>query len=242
MCASIWLTDKAGTMKNKPNQIFTTGDLKAFNGESGNPTYVVYEGIVYDVSDSTLWTNGKHHGRHLAGDDSTEGMINAPHGDEVLAKFPIVGELGEERLLKEKLVRQIEKVHLHSVLVHFSIAYSILIPVLVFLYLITGETSIEKASYYVLIAAFLSTPIGGLSGIFSWRVTYEGRLTKTFIRKIFLTIAVTSIVTACFVWRTMDPNLLIARTGVSYLYVILITVLVPLVTILGHYGGKLVYP
>lgn len=228
-------------MKNNANRIFTPGELKEFNGESGKPAYVAYKGIVYDVSKSTLWIDGKHKGRHYAGDDSTEGMINAPHPEEVLTKFPIVGELGNEKLLRGKLIRGIEKLHLHSVFVHFSIAYSIFVPILISLYFITCETSFEKASYYVLAAACLTNPLGGLSGFFSWKVTYEGITTKIFVRKIILTVMLVIIVTACFIWRTIDPTLLQITTNPNYIYIILVVVLIPMVTILGHYGGKIVY-
>lgn len=50
---------------------------------------------MYDVSESLLWDNGVHQGLHEAGGDLTLDMKDAPHGDEVLSKFPVVGELAQ---------------------------------------------------------------------------------------------------------------------------------------------------
>lgn len=68
-------------------------ELAKYNGQDGNPAYVAVDGIVYDVSDSPAWTNGKHHG-NLAGTDLTDALLNqSPHGKKVLAKLPVVGKL-----------------------------------------------------------------------------------------------------------------------------------------------------
>ena len=39
---------------------FDADELAGFNGENGNPTYIAYDGKVYDVSESKLWRNGQH--------------------------------------------------------------------------------------------------------------------------------------------------------------------------------------
>ncbi len=73
-------------------RLFTREELKQYNG-NGRPTYIAYRGQVYDVSESSLWWSGLHQAEHPAGEDLTEFMRNAPHGPEMLKKFPIVGEL-----------------------------------------------------------------------------------------------------------------------------------------------------
>ncbi|HEX9076755.1 MAG TPA: hypothetical protein VF932_13305 [Anaerolineae bacterium] len=42
---------------------------------------------------SFLWQNGKHQVVHNAGADLTEYLTEAPHGPEMLQKFPVVGML-----------------------------------------------------------------------------------------------------------------------------------------------------
>lgn len=227
-----------GNAKQKP---FTLKDLKGFDGKSGKPAYIAFKGKVYDVSGSPLWAEGKHQGRHFAGTDSTEEITNAPHAEEVLTKFPVIGELRKEKPSIRTLASRIEGFHPHPMLVHFSIAYSIAIPILALIYISTDKSSFETASYYLLIGDFLTTVVAGLLGVFSWRVTYEGRMTRVFIRKAIFSVLLAVVVTTCFIWRTVDPNILISETNLSYVYLALLVILVPIVGILGHYGGKIVY-
>ena len=217
---------------------FTIQELKEYDGKEGKPAYVVFKGKVYDISNSPLWKNGIHAVKHFAGADLTESMLSAPHGEEILIKFHIVGELGKEKSFGQKLLLKLEEHHLHPILVHFSIAYSIAVSLLSLLYVFTGKIPFEIASYYMLVLGFLATPFAGLSGLFSWKVTYEGKMTKVFLRKIIFTVVLIVVITACFVWRTLNPDILVT---INYIYLTLLLSLVPIVTILGYDGGKIVY-
>lgn len=70
----------------------TLEELSAFNGEDGQPAYVAVDGIIYDVSDVPAWTGGTHNG-NMAGQDLSEAINDAPHGDSKLNGLPIVGKL-----------------------------------------------------------------------------------------------------------------------------------------------------
>jgi predicted heme/steroid binding protein len=72
---------------------FTAEELAQYNGKDGNPVYVTFMGKVYDVSDSFLWKDGSHQVLHNSGMDLTDALEQAPHGGDVLEKFPIVGIL-----------------------------------------------------------------------------------------------------------------------------------------------------
>ncbi len=72
-------------------RVFTPSELKKYDGKNGRRAYVACNGIVYDVTESFLWKNGKHQALHEAGRDLTEEIKEAPHGEEFLKKFPIVG-------------------------------------------------------------------------------------------------------------------------------------------------------
>ena len=72
---------------------FTKEELALYNGKNGKPTYVSYKGKVYDVSTSFLWKDGNHQVLHEAGVDLTAAMEQAPHGEEALEKFPVIGIL-----------------------------------------------------------------------------------------------------------------------------------------------------
>jgi predicted heme/steroid binding protein len=78
-------------------QEFTREELALFNGKNGKPALVAAFGIVYDVSASFLWMGGRHQVTHLAGNDLSSSLNNAPHGLDVFRKFPIVGLLVEHK-------------------------------------------------------------------------------------------------------------------------------------------------
>ncbi|TLM73640.1 MAG: cytochrome B5 [Actinobacteria bacterium] len=71
---------------------FTAEELSGFDGRDGRLAYVAYQGVVYDVSDSGMWTGGDHEGAHSAGADLTEDHLDAPH-DVYVTDFPEVGRL-----------------------------------------------------------------------------------------------------------------------------------------------------
>ncbi len=74
---------------------FTLEDLKRFDGKDGRKAYVACSGLVYDVSESFLWRGGNHQGLHEAGRDLTEFLKEAPHGEDILKRFPVIGYLEE---------------------------------------------------------------------------------------------------------------------------------------------------
>lgn len=81
------------TRTPSPDRTFSRSELATYNGRDGRPTYVAYKGKVYDVSTSAMWPEGEHQFAHAAGDDLTGDMDFAPHGEEVLERFPVVGAL-----------------------------------------------------------------------------------------------------------------------------------------------------
>jgi len=72
---------------------FTREELSEFNGLNGKPAYIGYKNKVYDVTGSFHWKKGNHWVTHQAGNDLTEGMLAAPHFDDLLMPFTVVGTL-----------------------------------------------------------------------------------------------------------------------------------------------------
>ncbi len=72
---------------------FSREELQNFNGKDGRPAYIVYNGIVYDVTDNLYWTDGNHLGSHSAGVDLTDEFGEAPHSAEVFEGLTRVGVL-----------------------------------------------------------------------------------------------------------------------------------------------------
>jgi predicted heme/steroid binding protein len=81
---------------------FTERELQQFDGTRGKPAYIAYDGVVYDVSASSLWRGGMHQELHYAGTDLTralrrpggppsrgEGYGQAPHSAEVFTHVTV---------------------------------------------------------------------------------------------------------------------------------------------------------
>jgi len=73
----------------------TLDELAQFNGRSGAPAYITFQGKVYDVSRSFLWQEGRHQVAHMAGKDLTGELKAAPHGAAMLERVPLIGRLVE---------------------------------------------------------------------------------------------------------------------------------------------------
>lgn len=72
--------------------LYTHSQLALRNGQDRDEIWCAYEGIIYDVSASRLWRKGMHY-EHWAGQDLTHELVDAPHGDNVFNRFPVVGKL-----------------------------------------------------------------------------------------------------------------------------------------------------
>jgi predicted heme/steroid binding protein len=73
-------------------EVFTKYQLALRNGQDREEIWIAYNGLIYDVTESRLWKNGKHY-EHWAGQDLTEELDKAPHTELVFQKFKIVGSL-----------------------------------------------------------------------------------------------------------------------------------------------------
>jgi predicted heme/steroid binding protein len=81
-------------------RIFTKEELGKFDGSNGI-TYIACYGRVYDVSSSYHWRRGIHQVSHHAGGDLSDALEQAPHGFDLLKRFPIVGELLDADQVKQ---------------------------------------------------------------------------------------------------------------------------------------------
>ena len=81
------------TIKSIEQRRFPQKELSRNNGIAGTPAFIAYQRVVYDVSRSFLWQNGKHQAIHAAGNDLTRELDQAPHYADLLKRFPIVGVL-----------------------------------------------------------------------------------------------------------------------------------------------------
>jgi len=82
-------------VKHEDLKTFTREELKHFDGTEGRPIYIGYKGEVYDISASPLFQGEKRMRCHMAGKDLTKELDVAPHGEDLIFKFPVVGRLKE---------------------------------------------------------------------------------------------------------------------------------------------------
>lgn len=73
-------------------QKYTRQQLALRNGIDKPEIWVAYRGLIYDVSSSRLWRNGKHY-EHWAGQDLTHELPDAPHTDEVFKRVKCIGQV-----------------------------------------------------------------------------------------------------------------------------------------------------
>ncbi|MEM6801161.1 MAG: cytochrome b5 domain-containing protein [Bacteroidota bacterium] len=71
---------------------FSPSQLALRNGTDREEIWIAFKGIIYDASDSRHWPNGIHYG-HWAGQDLTEELKDAPHGEYVFKRLKVVGKL-----------------------------------------------------------------------------------------------------------------------------------------------------
>jgi len=71
---------------------YTKSQLALRNGQDKPQIWVAFDGVIYDVSESRLWRNGKHY-EHWAGQDLTDELKDAPHSALVFERFKAIGKL-----------------------------------------------------------------------------------------------------------------------------------------------------
>lgn len=225
---------------------FTLRELSGFNGKEGKPVYVALDGKVYDVSKSDLWSKGIHMNHHPSGNDLSDAISVAPHGKEVLERYPVVGSLKKETAQEWKHLPPFLQVllermpmarrHPHPMMVHFPIAYLMASSLFLLLHLIFRDPFLERTAFYLLILGSLSSPFAMGTGLLTWWINYRLKLSRFVKRKIGLSAVLLVFEAILLLWRSLHGEV------TSFLYYIMVLLLVPIVTLLGYYGGQMTFP
>jgi predicted heme/steroid binding protein len=85
-----FVTTRLNRRLKKGAAVMDRGLLVPERSESGRTTFI-YKGWVYDATGSKRWKDGVHMKRHHAGQDLTEALAGAPHGEEVLDRIKKLG-------------------------------------------------------------------------------------------------------------------------------------------------------
>jgi len=230
---------------------FDDESLKEFNGQDGNPVYVAHQGRIYDVSASRFWKTGTHMKRHPSGGDLTDEITAAPHGPEVLERYPQVGILKKVETTERPMPGWLDNLlkyfpilrrHPHPMVVHFPIVFMFSTALFNLLYLLSGYRSFEVTALHCLGAGILFIPIGIVTGFFTWWLNYLAKPSKGVKIKIYCSLILLAAALIAFIWRLASPEVLISFSGSSLIYLILIFSLPTLVSIIGWYGAKMTFP
>jgi len=232
---------------------FDKESLSKHDGKEGREAFVAVDGKVYDVTGNRLWKKGIHMNRHQAGMDLTEAIAASPHGKNVLAKIQEKGTLAKEKadkppFLPKWLVQFMEdypffKRHPHPMVVHFPMAVFIFAPLfLAWYYLISRAQGLLDAIFYLYILGTMSLPVAIATGLLAWLVNYSGKANPLIVRKTvfsFVLLISDLIVMAALV---VKPTILQNPSGSEWMIPALIFLGLPLASIIGEHGGKLVFP
>ncbi len=231
---------------------FSLEELQEFDGTEGKPAYIAFEGRVIDVSTSEHWPGGHHMATHYAGKDLTMEIEAAPHGLEVLERYPQVGVLPmvvstDEEKIPKFLSRLFQRIpllrrHPHPMVVHFPIVFMVSTTGFSALYLLTGNRSFETTSWHCHWGGVLFTPVAILSGLFTWWINYEAEWIRQVIIKMVLSPLLLLVALATLVWRYLNPEILASWQTASLVYFGLIISLTPLAAAIGWFGGTLSFP
>jgi predicted heme/steroid binding protein/uncharacterized membrane protein len=230
---------------------FDPEELAQGDGKDERPVHIVHQGKVIDVSDSKLWQGGVHMRRHQSGRDLTRDLQTAPHGPEVLDRYPQVGILKKEETPEIKVPKTLSwlltkfpmlRRHPHPMTVHFPIVFMFCTPVFNILYLITGIRAFELTALHCLAGGIFFTVVAIITGFYTWWLNYMARPLRavTIKRRLAVIMLATEIVV--FLWRIKVPDILDSFGTASLIYFLLVLSFLPMVTAMGWYGAQLTFP
>ncbi|PLX99101.1 MAG: hypothetical protein C0623_10400 [Desulfuromonas sp.] len=165
-------------------------------------------------------------------------------GEEPPENCPICGAESDKFVALEEpkvsLLREmVELFEPHPVTVHFPNALLPTLALFVFIALVSDIGSFDTAAFYLLVVVLCTVPITFATGLRDWKRKFDGQMAAIFKKKIVLasTLVVLTIVTVAI--RTRQPELMQEGGGMMVLYLVLILLMLGCVTLLGHYGAKL---
>lgn len=138
------------------------------------------------------------------------------------------------------LLEEMKKTFLfHAIAAHFSNG---LIPVAV-LYLLltlsTGSIYFEHTVEHLIVIVLMAVPVSFFSGVHDWKKKYRGAKAPVFVKKIRLSALLFLLCASAVAIRLTIPEVMTGQGIEHWLYLALLFSMLPVVTLLGHYGGKL---
>jgi predicted heme/steroid binding protein/uncharacterized membrane protein len=232
---------------------FTIQQLQDHERNGGRPVLIAVGGKVYDVSSSQRWTAGVHMKRHHAWADLTNDIKAAPHGMDVLDRFPLIGtveELPQKQFtgFRSRVELWLEghpffRRHPHPAIVHFPLGLLLTAPLLAALAYFFNSAATEWASFCCLVLGVATVPMAIATGYVTWWLNYEFAPSALILRKrflgwiaLFLGVALI-LIRASLMW---DPFSHTFGQRLGYFFGLALLSLIT--AYIGYLGGKLTFP
>ncbi|GFK93590.1 hypothetical protein NNJEOMEG_01424 [Fundidesulfovibrio magnetotacticus] len=228
---------------------FTLEELARFDGKEGRPAYVAQGGKVYDITASKLWKAGRHMNRHDAGADLSAELPHAPHGNDRLERYPLVGVVAPECAVPHAQDRDAElpwllrkspflRRHPHPMTVHFPIGFATGAVFFLVLFKLFGGAFLESGVHAMNLAGAVFTPVALATGLATWKYNYGCTLVRPVRIKLYLSPVLWVQFVACAVWFGFDPAALSTGSGLA----LLTFSMLPVMGVLGFIGATLTFP
>ena len=126
--------------------------------------------------------------------------------------------------------------NIHPLFVHFPIAFLMGASLFLILHFLFQNPSLETTSFYLLILGAISSPFAIATGLFTWWINYQLKLSHLIRKKMELSVLLLLFEIVLILWRSINPEIS------SPIYLIMMLILVPIVSLLGYYGGQMTFP
>lgn len=128
---------------------------------------------------------------------------------------------------------------LHAVASHFINGLVPIAVLYLLLSLVTADPFFEHTVLHVSMVSLCTIPVSFISGIRDWRHNFRGARAPIFHTKIKLSIVLMLLTVFTITVRLSHPDALAGQGIVPCLYIGSLISMLPVVILLGHFGGKL---
>jgi uncharacterized membrane protein len=130
---------------------------------------------------------------------------------------------------------------LHPWIIHFPITFMLSATFFSLLYLLTRVKSFQDTAFCCLGGGVLFMPLAIGTGLLTEKQNFPDPPKSARTEKILSGLLLATGL-AAFIWGLVQPDMLDNLHGWNYLYLLLIILLTPLVTVIGYFGGMITFP
>lgn len=131
-------------------------------------------------------------------------------------------------------------IHAHHIGSHFTSALFPVSSVLLTMFAVTGDSSMESAAFYCLIFGLLAIPLTYISGAYDWKTRFSGRRTRLFDHKLVFGLIFLIISIGLVAVRMMWPMIMFEPGVAKWLYLFFLYAATGTAVYLGHLGSKFI--